>query len=108
MRLLASDGRLTTQVSIQITVLPANAPPELASVPPRVVREGDPIRIQFDATDLDGDPIAFSSPNLPSGAFLDPNTGVFEWTPAFTQAGRLQRSASGPTTTTSARRSCST
>ncbi len=87
LRILASDGRLTTQASIQVTVLPANAPPELASVSPRIVREGDPIRIQFRATDLDGDKIAYSSPNLPAGAFFDPNTGAFEWTPAFTQAG---------------------
>ena len=87
LRILASDGRLTTQASIQITVLPANAPPELSSVPPRVVREGDPIRIQFEATDLDRDTITFASPNLPPGAFLNPNTGAFEWTPDFTQTG---------------------
>ena len=71
-------------------MLPDNAPPELAGVPPRVVREGDPIRIQFKATDLDDDPIEFSSPNLPPGAFLNPNTGAFEWTPDFTQHGVYQ------------------
>src|SRR3990167_6664639 len=87
LRILASDGILTTQASIQITVLPANAPPELSSVPPRAVREGDAIRIAFKASDLDGDAITFSSPNLPSGAFLDRNTGNFEWTPGYTQNG---------------------
>jgi VCBS repeat-containing protein/YD repeat-containing protein len=87
LRILASDGILTTQASIQITVLPDNAPPELSSVPPRVVREGDPIRIAFKASDLDGDAITFASPNMPAGAFLDRNTGVFEWTPGFTQNG---------------------
>ncbi|MGO8658368.1 Ig domain-containing protein, partial [Rhizobium ruizarguesonis] len=29
----------------------------------------------------------FSSALLPGGAFLDPATGAFEWTPSFTQAG---------------------
>ena len=51
LRILATDGRLTTQASIQVTVLPANAPPELDSVPPRVVREGRRVRVdtQFHA-----------------------------------------------------------
>ena len=51
------------------------------------MREGDPIRIDFDAQDVDGDRLTFASPNLPSGGFIDPNTGVFEWTPGFAQAG---------------------
>jgi hypothetical protein len=52
------------------------------------VREGDPIIVRFAADDPDGDAFTFSSPLLPAGATLDPATGVFQWTPGFTQAGR--------------------
>jgi hypothetical protein len=86
-RIIANDGSLSTEVSVDFVVNPANAPPILTGVPPRTVREGDPIRVNFDALDFDGDTIEFESPNLPTGAFLDLNTGVFEWTPGFAQAG---------------------
>ncbi len=86
-RVRATDGRLTSEASIQITVLPANAPPLLNGFAPRNVREGDPIRVTFQALDVDGDPLRYRSPNLPSGALLNPITGEFEWTPDFRQAG---------------------
>ncbi|NNU43756.1 putative Ig domain-containing protein [Ramlibacter montanisoli] len=86
-RFVASDGSLMSEAAIRITVLQANAPPMLDAVAPRTVREGDPIRIAFNAIDLDGDALVFTSPNLPSGAAINPNTGVFEWTPSFNQAG---------------------
>ncbi|MEI7465867.1 MAG: putative Ig domain-containing protein, partial [Burkholderiales bacterium] len=86
-RVIASDGALSTTASLQITVLPANAPPLIAGVAPRSVREGDPIRVAFSALDVDGDPLRWRSPNLPPGATLNPLTGVFEWTPAYNQAG---------------------
>ena len=61
--------------------------PVLTPVPDRTVRAGDPIRIQLHASDPESDPLTFSSPLLPPGAFLDPNTGVFQWTPSFTEPG---------------------
>jgi hypothetical protein len=88
-RIAASDGLRTSEHIVAFSVEPANAAPLIHAVPDRVVREGDPIRIAFTADDPDGDGslVSFSSPFLPGGAFLDPNTGVFEWTPGFAQAG---------------------
>jgi hypothetical protein len=86
-QLLVSDGLHTVTRSFDLVVDPANAPPQMSGVPDRAVREGDPIRIAFLASDLDADPLTWSSALLPPGAFLDPSLGVFEWTPSFTQAG---------------------
>jgi hypothetical protein len=60
----------------------------ISGVPDRTVREGDPISIRLQAMDPNGDSVRFQSPNLPAGATLNPLTGLFEWTPGFTQAGR--------------------
>ena len=56
----------------------------------RTVREGESIHIPLQATDPDGDPLTYSSAMLPGGAYLDPNTGVFDWTPAYFQHGIYQ------------------
>ena len=61
--------------------------PVLLSPPERTIREGDPLRFQLQASDPEGARLYYSSPFLPGGSFLDPNTGEFEWTPTFTQAG---------------------
>ena len=53
----------------------------------RSVREGDHVRLTLSAADPDGDALTFTSTALPGGAFLDPRTGVFDWTPAFFQHG---------------------
>jgi PKD repeat protein len=39
------------------------------------------------ASDPDGDALTYSAENLPEGASFDAETGVFDWTPAFNQAG---------------------
>ncbi|WP_334407672.1 Ig-like domain-containing protein [Bradyrhizobium sp. AZCC 2289] len=82
-----TDGVNTVTKSFTLEVTPVNQSPVLTPVPDRTIREGDPVRIQLVAHDPEGDALTFSSPLLPPGAFLDPNTGAFEWTPSFTQAG---------------------
>src|SRR5207247_2478311 len=47
----------------------------------------DSVRIQLQASDPGGAPLAFSSNLLPPGASLDPMSGLFEWTPEYTQHG---------------------
>ena len=42
------------------------------------------------ASDSEDDELIFSSNLLPGGSFLDPNTGVFEWTPGYFQAGNYE------------------
>ncbi|HND23400.1 MAG TPA: putative Ig domain-containing protein, partial [Rhodocyclaceae bacterium] len=87
-KLIVSDGKSTVTRSFNIVIAPDDAPPVLSPVPERTLREGDPVRLQLHATDADsGDTLSFYADVLPAGAFLDPNTGVFQWTPSFIQAG---------------------
>jgi hypothetical protein len=51
------------------------------------INELSPLSLHLTASDPDGDPLIFSSPNLPPGATLNPQTGEFAWTPELTQAG---------------------
>ena len=82
-----SDGTTTTDQGFAIRVTPTDFPPVVPTPPARTVREGDPLTIVLGATDPEGGPLAYSSSLLPAGATLDPETGVFRWTPGFTQAG---------------------
>ncbi len=82
-----TDGVNTVTRSFTLLVRPVNQAPTLAPIQDRVVREGDPIFIQLSATDPEADTLTFLTSLLPTGAFLDPNTGIFEWTPGFTQVG---------------------
>ena len=47
------------------------------------IREDVGITLTFEAEDADGDLLFFSSDNLPEGATLDRETGVFAWRPGF-------------------------
>jgi hypothetical protein len=59
-----------------------NACPVLAPIGDKTVTEGQLLTFTATATDADGDPLTFSLINLiPAGAAIDPNTGVFTWTP---------------------------
>lgn len=64
-----------------------NSAPVLAVVPAQTVDEGKPLAITLSASDSDLDDLTFGGTNLPEGAVVDAGTGVFSWTPGFTQAG---------------------
>jgi len=82
-----SDGLVAVSRGITLLIEPANAVPSLAPVASMTVREGDPIRLQLRGSDVDGGSLTYFSPLLPAWALLDRNTDVFEWTPAYCQAG---------------------
>src|SRR5262249_9020118 len=84
---VVSDGLHRVSQSTTLAIAAVNQPPTLARPANRTVREGDPLRIQLSASDPEHDPLTFSSEQLPGGATLDPQTGLFEWTPSFTQDG---------------------
>ncbi|MEL6109582.1 MAG: putative Ig domain-containing protein, partial [Planctomycetota bacterium] len=73
--------------SFVVHVRDNNITPVLTVPASESVDEGSSLRIQFTATDADGDEVRFESDDLPSGASLDPLTGQFDWTPSFDQAG---------------------
>ncbi|NIP85756.1 MAG: hypothetical protein GTO03_09420, partial [Planctomycetales bacterium] len=86
--LTASDGAASSTEEITVRVDNRNQPPILVPQPPQAGREGATLAFTLAAGDFDGDPLTFTAvAGLPPGAVLDPQTGHFEWTPDFTQAG---------------------
>jgi uncharacterized protein (TIGR03437 family) len=85
----ANDGSLDSQLAvITINLTPVNDAPVLSVPGPQAVNEGQPLAFTLTSTDVDmGQAYVYSSDNLPSGATLNPQTGVFAWTPGKTQAG---------------------
>ncbi|MBR5272387.1 MAG: heparinase II/III family protein, partial [Clostridia bacterium] len=59
----------------------------LATVGDKSVTAGDKVEFTLSATSSMGNPIAYSSTNLPEGATLDVNTGKVTWTPTTAQVG---------------------
>jgi C1A family cysteine protease len=64
-----------------------NATPVLKTIAAQSAEEGVPFSLTLNATDADDDPITYNCRNLPLGATIDASTGVFSWTPDFTQSG---------------------
>ena len=63
-----------------------NQCPVLDPIGDKTVTEGQLLTFTATATDADGDTLTFSLINLiPPGAAIDPNTGVFTWTPTSDQ-----------------------
>ncbi|TVS15269.1 MAG: tandem-95 repeat protein, partial [Planctomycetaceae bacterium] len=85
--LAVTDGNLTSGETIRIVVANTNQPPVLTPLPDQSGREGTLLQFTVTATDIDGDPVLFASPDLPAGASLGPQSGLFHWTPDFEQAG---------------------
>jgi putative Ig domain-containing protein/cadherin-like protein len=76
--------------SFTITVGNVNRPPVLGAIGNKTVNEGQLLSIPISASDPDGDALAFTASNLPSGATLTDNnngTATLSWTPATGQAG---------------------
>ncbi len=63
------------------------APEFVAGGESQAVDEGSALSFGVEATDPDGDALAYSASNLPAGASFDAETQQFSWTPGYTQAG---------------------
>jgi len=84
---------LTDQKSFSITVNNVNRPPVFKPLAKSTIAENAPLTITAEASDPDQEDagrLKFSCDNLPNGAVLDASSGVFSWTPDFTQAGEYQ------------------
>ncbi len=86
-RFYAGDGISVTSVAITLLVAEGYQEPTLVKPADRTVREGDPIRFYLNAQGDESVTLTYSSEYLPWGAFLHPETGLFEWTPSFIQEG---------------------
>ncbi|MGE4182659.1 MAG: putative Ig domain-containing protein, partial [Limisphaerales bacterium] len=88
LRLTVSDGVNETSRSFTAVVLPGNLPPVFQTAVERTVSEGTTLAFTLRASDPEGDPVRFGSPNLPAGAVLVPDSGQFLWTPSYAQHGQ--------------------
>src|SRR6185436_17550929 len=85
-----SDGVTNTDASITLNVTEMNAAPALSGEPATAsIPETAPYTFTASATDSDVPPqaLTFSLVGAPSGAGIDPSTGVFSWTPTEAQGG---------------------
>ncbi|MEP7027412.1 MAG: S8 family serine peptidase, partial [Candidatus Eisenbacteria bacterium] len=64
-----------------------NHAPVFQAVGPQTIGEGLMRRITVQASDADGDVLAYSALSLPPGALFDTDTHRFEWTPGYSAAG---------------------
>ncbi|MGL5019583.1 MAG: putative Ig domain-containing protein, partial [Luteolibacter sp.] len=82
-----SDGNLTADQPVSVTVNEANVAPVLAAIPAQTVDEGVLLTFTASATDTDlpANTLTYSLITAPVGAAIDPSTGVFTWTPTEAQ-----------------------
>lgn len=83
------DGQSAASSTGILTILSGGAtnhPPVLASVPNSTILEQTTLTFTNSATDPDGNALTYSlDPPSPSGASVNPTTGVFTWTPTEAQ-----------------------
>jgi cysteine-rich repeat protein len=82
--LTATDtSNATASVQVDLTVVLRQLPPVFASNTPTAVTvaEASLLSVDLEATDPNGDTVAYLSSGLPAGANLDPVTGLLTWTP---------------------------
>ncbi|MFH0889294.1 MAG: putative Ig domain-containing protein [Planctomycetota bacterium] len=84
---VTDSGGLTDSKSITITVNNVDRPPVLTSPGNKVIDENQLLTFTLSATDPDNDTIIYSMVNTPTGATLNYTTGVFSWTPTYSQSG---------------------
>ena len=72
------DGKEMGKKKWSATVMIANRPPEINSLPPITVSGGRYI-YEVKAADADGDTLTFSLEEAPPGMSIDPATGVIQW-----------------------------
>ncbi len=80
-----SDGTLTDEEQITVTVNEVNVAPVLAAIGNKTVNEGSLLTFTATATDSDSAILTYSLVNAPTGASINATTGVFTWTPTEAQ-----------------------
>ena len=81
-----NDGTSNSNTAtVSITITAVNDAPVLDPIGNKSVDEGVELSFMATAADVDGDTLTFSLVGAPSGAAIDPATGVFTWTPTEAQ-----------------------
>lgn len=79
----ASDGELSADRAVSITVNEINLPPALAAIPVQAGNEDELLTFTATATDADipANILSYSLLGAPAGASIDSSSGIFTWTP---------------------------
>ncbi|MFC2142948.1 putative Ig domain-containing protein [Candidatus Aenigmatarchaeota archaeon] len=86
-----TDGEHWDSETINITVINVNRAPILDPIGDREINENETLIIDTNATDPDNDTlIYFVMPWIYSTYIFDNDTGIFEWTPTFDDAGEYE------------------
>jgi hypothetical protein len=80
-------GGNSVPVTVNNATVSVNRPPVLASIGNQTVNEGQALTFSVSATDPDGNPLTYSTSNMPFGASFNTSTRIFTWTPAYNQSG---------------------
>jgi hypothetical protein len=82
-----SDGNLTADRPVSVTVNEVNTAPVLTAIPAQTVNEGNLLTFTATATDADvpSNTLTYSLVGAPAGAAINSTTGVFTWTPTEAQ-----------------------
>ncbi|MBN2290752.1 MAG: putative Ig domain-containing protein, partial [Candidatus Glassbacteria bacterium] len=87
---VASDGELTDNELVEITVVDVSLPPTITVPAEWEIDEGDTLEFTVRALDASGEPLEVFSAELPDGAGLVQSTGDFFWVPEFDQDGEYK------------------
>jgi cyclophilin family peptidyl-prolyl cis-trans isomerase len=73
----------TNQADVNFSLTVFNVPPTLAPIAQQTVLQNSTLQVQASATSPAGsfDVLTYSLASAPAGAFIDPQTGLFSWTP---------------------------
>lgn len=82
---IVSDGELEDRETITISVTNANRAPTLDQIGDKIINEGEQLSFAVTGSDVDNEPLIFTSSALPNGATFE--NGLFTWTPDFNQQG---------------------
>jgi large repetitive protein len=83
----SDDMTESPAVTVNITVTQENDAPILAAIGARSVAAPGTLSFTPSASDAEGDAMSWSATGLPSGASIDPATGLFTWSTSHAQAG---------------------
>lgn len=84
----SSDGEGVLHNSFTILQGPStNNAPVINALTDKAVNENDSLVFTVSGSDPDADAVFFEAPEIPNGAYLNANTGVFTWVPTYLQAG---------------------
>ncbi|WP_176141145.1 tandem-95 repeat protein, partial [Sphingobacterium nematocida] len=87
---VVSDGKLTDEQTITVTVMEVNTAPVLVTIGHKIVDEESLLTFEVVGTDSDlpANTLRYSLVGEPTGASIDPVTGVFTWIPTEAQGPR--------------------